>query len=120
MKKQDIYNIVKNHLLKYGADEIADTIDIDEENVLQVVNKIATNISNEISERESNTEQTNETDSKALHIADVSGCFSVDIDFGGNVKARIKICDDKVIVTDSMNGYGDAIPPENIDIVYLK
>jgi len=71
MKKQEIYKIVKNHLLKYGADEIADTIDIDEENVLQVINKIATNISNEISERESSTEQTNETDSKALHIADV-------------------------------------------------
>ena len=71
MKKQEIYNIVKNHLLKYGADEIADIIDIDEENLLRVVHKIAKNISNEISERESTTDQSKQPETKALHIADV-------------------------------------------------
>ena len=58
MKKQEIYNIVKNHLLKYGADEIADIIDIDEENLLRVVHKIAKNISNEIIEHKTPTQQT--------------------------------------------------------------
>ena len=73
-----------------------------------------------LSERQSSTEVSEQHDSKALHIADVSGCFSVEIDFGGNVKARLKVCNNTVTVTDSMNGYGDAIAPENIDIVYLK
>ena len=93
MKNQEIYNIVKKHLLKYGADEIAEIIDIDEENLLRVVNKIAKNISDEISEQHVNigsigniydnrteftaTIQENHNDSKALHIADVVARFSI-------------------------------------------
>ena len=101
MKKQEIYNIVKNHLLKYGADEIADIIDIDEENLLRVVHKIAKNISNEISERESTTDPSKQPETKALHIADVVrsdskeqfciDCFNYPINSGD--KFNHNLCD---------------------------
>ena len=117
MKKKEIYNIVKKHLLKYGADEIAEMIDIDEENLLRVVNKIAKNISDEISEQHVNigsigniydnrteftaTIQENHNDRKSLHISDVVSsdskeqfcidCFNYPTNSGG--KFNHNLCD---------------------------
>lgn len=39
-----------------------------------------------------------------------------DVDFGGNVMARIKIVDNKIEVTNAMNGYGNGIPLSEITI----
>lgn len=39
-----------------------------------------------------------------------------EIDFCGMVKARINVSENKIEVTDAMNGYGDAIPIEQIII----
>ena len=39
------------------------------------------------------------------------------IDFGGNILARIEIEEGKLTVTNAMDGWGNALPLENITIM---
>ncbi len=42
-----------------------------------------------------------------------------EIDFNGNLKCRVKISDGKIEIEAAMNGWGDGIPVDAIDITEL-
>jgi len=48
-----------------------------------------------------------------------SGSIIYTIDFGGNVKAKIEVHDNSITVLNAMNGYGDNISLDEIDISFI-
>jgi len=70
---------------------------------------------------ENETQKLNEAGN--LHKSPVIGSLLTkiyEIDFGGNLKAIIKVTDNKIEIEDAMNGWGDGIPLNDIRIDELQ
>ena len=56
-------------------------------------------------------------------IQSVSGSLSsktYEIDFGGNLKCKIRVCGNELEVEAAMNGWGNGIPCSEISVVELQ
>ena len=69
-----------------------------------------------MSKKDSKTEQ-------PCTLQSVSGSLSsktYEIDFGGNLKCKIRVCGNELEVEAAMNGWGNGIPCSEISVVELQ